>query len=491
MQTDSAVALPEPRTVDRAIEVWLRPPEVQGGIRGEVETSGLVTVLLERGLADLDPVVPRVGEAPPGPGLARALLAAERWTGDIAVLVRSGQVEVELTLCDHAMSCRGQRAIAPASTPWLATAELLRWSTAILGAGPSPGAAKRWDVPVSSDSYAVLMHGRSAAVFYGLREPVTVEIEGDVRRDPIARAVFIDPGMAEAQWIRGRRHAQRGRWTEAREAFSRAALVARDSPTLRADESAAIAGQGKWREATSAWEVIERVAPGDPRFQLPRAEAALYAGDAAHADRILRAAHAEREGQPEIIALRYAVAEALEPAADHDGLLARWQRAAPLDPEPVRRRVANRVRRGDYRAAWELLPLLAERGAVAEADAQTLGLGVALSEWEGAADAAERLGQPHTAQRIRARGALEVDPAAMPPLDGDPLARVVAGRAALAGGRPADALTAADAALRQRRWMPEAWALRADALDATDRPREAERARETLRSVDPAWPDGA
>ena len=67
----------------------------------------------------------------------------------------------------------------------------------------------------------------------------------------------------------------------------------------------------------------------------------------------------------------------------------------------------------------------------------------------------------------------------------DPLARVVRGRAALAAGHPGEALASADAALSQRPHFPEAWSLRADALDRLDRPDDAARARERHRALDP------
>ena len=64
-------------------------------------------------------------------------------------------------------------------------------------------------------------------------------IIGDEKRDPIARAVYIDPAMPLAWWMVGRFRAARGEWGLAREAFTRAAIDRPQSVAFRADEASA------------------------------------------------------------------------------------------------------------------------------------------------------------------------------------------------------------------------------------------------------------
>ena len=153
------------------------------------------------------------------------------------------------------------------------------------------------------------------------------------------------------------------------------------------------------------------------------------------------------------------------------------------------RRIHLRIRQESYRQAWDLLPELRKRGATMSADRLTMALGNSVGNAARAARAAEALGLPEVAARIRGRAALEQDPTAEPAglsTQTDPEARVALGRAALARGDAARALTLAFEAEQGRAWDPGALALQASALEALGRSEEAALALSRLATTDPA-----
>lgn len=467
------------------IVVRLAPPVLAGAFREEAEAAGMVTVLLERGLSDLDGVAPEIVGAPVSPGLSAALAPGEPWTGAIRVTGTREALAVGLELCDPVGSCVEQRAEATAAAPEEATAELLGWAALQVARPPAPETAAAWGQPVSADPYASLVTGRAAASWYGLLPPVAEARKGDVLRDPFARAVYIDPSVAVAWWVLGRRSAAEDDPGAARSAFTRASLLEPHAPVFRADEAVALGRLDRWDAAEAAWAAL--TASGDLRFLLAHVDAALRAGRVDRARELLARIPAVYDDAPRVVELRVAVAD---PTSEQDALLAHWQEVATGDPEPVRRRIARRVAAGRLEEAYGLTDELARRGAEAEAWGLAMSLGVGLERWADAAAAARRLGRADVAARIEARGALagggpvpDVLAAAT-----DPEALVVVGRLRLREGDATEALARAEHALEQRRFLPAALALKADALEALGRAAAAADTRATLALVDPAWP---
>jgi hypothetical protein len=480
-------------TTRPAIDVAIAPPTAAGRFRWEPEVAGLATVLIELGLAELGDTTAHVVTAPPPPGQQQTLSAdAARWTAAVALVGPPTLLGVELTLCDPSGRCATQRATGSRDEVVAPVAELLGWAANLLGRPPSPEQVATWQSPVSNDPYAVLVCGRAAATYYGILPPTPPERVGDRAADPIQKAVYLDPAMGLAQWVLGRREAQRGAWGPARVAFTGATLSRPHSAPMLADEADAGARAGRPEGALLTWTTLDTSWPGDPRWQLPLARTALAAGQPAVADRVLQGLDGRFLDEPAVVELAVRVADALGPDDDYDRLLARWADAAPDEPEPVRRRITLRIRANRLDEAWGLLPELAARGAVEESARLQMAVGVGTGRWAEAAVAADGIGAHAVAQRITAAGALAAQPSGVPPaLDAltDPLARVVAGTRRLALGDAAGALANADAALTDRPWMPEALGLRADALDRLGRPAEAADARARRDDAEP--PSGA
>ena len=473
------------------VEVHLELPVIWTGVHQPTELAGLLTALVEGGLGDLADVAPVVTGLPMAPGLeGRLTTHAEVWTGRLGVSEGEGdQLRYGLVLCDAEGTCSDIEAKGTRDAPAVPIAELLHGAAATLGRSPLAEAEAAWAQPQSLDGYAVLVCGRGAATFYGLRAPVAEEDHYDQHKDPMARAVYIDPAMTAGWWMVGRDAATRADWQRAREAFTRSTLDRPSSILPQADEATALAALGKWDQAWQAWQSLDERAPGDPRFAVPRARAALESEHVTEALAILDALPTPFQDERPVAELRVAIAEATGASSNYDELLASWQQAAPHDPEPVRRRIRLRVEDGRYSEARELVVDLRVRGEPSEADKLAVALDVGLGELEGAAKGADRLGWPDVAARVRARAALEADPKASSAVYGmtDPIALVVGGDADLAGGHADWALIEADRALEQEPWMPEALDVRARALDALGRGAEASETRERLRQADPDY----
>ena len=456
------------------LEVALALPTVQGAFRWEAETAGLVTLLIETGLGDLRGVVPRIGSRPVSPGLAGAApLTGARWTGTISLEGTPERLQIALELCPPETE-RADCVLLPAAgtqdDPALAVARVVQAASVRLGRGAV--GPLRYQ-PRSRDRYAQLILGRSAATGYGLLPPIVPEDVGNTRRDPAARAPFIDPTMPEAWWEQAR---QSPDLPTAAALLARAAALEPGSALRLADEAAVRARLGDCREAWDLWEQVEAHAPREARFVLPRAEAALCAGELPAARETLERVTAT--GVAEVDALRVALAEAIGPGPDYDDLLARWQASAPADPEPVRRRIHLRIREGRFSEALEMTPTLRARGEAAEAQRLQLALAANLNDRDQAAQAAESQGLSDEARRLRRLP---------PPGDAPATERTAYGWLRLEAGAPEDALAAADEALEQAPWLPEALALRAEALTALGRTGAASEALARLHRVDPAW----
>lgn len=472
------------------IEVAIAKPTVWPGIRQADELAGLVTVTIEAGLLDLHDVVAFVDGVPPSPGLEGRLRAgADRWTAKLGLVPEGSQIHYGLLLCDPSDVCTNIDVLGTRDAPSAAASELLIRASAVLGRTATPEATATWAQPPSSDPYGVLVCGRGAAVFYGVRAAVPDAQIGDERRDPIARAVFIDPSMADAWWVAGRFRAARGDWGPAREAFTRGVIARPQSVVIEADEAAALTANGRPDQAWVAWENVQERSPDDPRFAVPRARVALATGRVKEALAVLNHLPTRYQNERNVAELRVRIAEATGQSSNFDDLLARWQEAAPGDPEPVRRRITLRVDDGRYAEALTLCDELAARGATNEAGRTSISLLVGLSRYEEAAKKADGLGMTDVAGRIRARAALEADPGKVPAdllAATDIYGMVAAGDALLTGGDAQAAIAKAEAALKIDAWSPEALDLDARAEAAAGHDALAADARRRLRSAEPS-----
>lgn len=460
----------------------IAPGPAQADGARERERLGLALAMLESGLAELPAVVPLVHGAPPSPGLAAAPVhSAARWKLTVSV-ARDGSLQA--SACDAEDNCAPLRRDIDWKVPHEGLSAVLNALAERLGR-PSP----RPLPPVAKDPYAVLLVGRGAASFYGVTAAVPTDRLGDRRRDPVERALFIEPRAVLARWIEGRRHLALGQLEQAHHAFNRVTVLASDTVLFRADEAAVLLSMGHLRAASTAWGTVAKRGGDDPRFAVPHARSLLHNGRVPEAARVFDQLPPALQTDPVVLEAKVALADAGGPHVDVDALLALWQAQAPLDPVPVRRRIAARVEEKRYAEALDLSRELEARGAAEEAGRLSLALAVALRDWEGAAEIATAQGKPQLSARIRARGALEADPAAVPEEAAllAPIDWVVRGRAYLAGGRSAEALADADRALRQDRWLAEALALREDSLRALGRSAEADEAATRLRQADPAW----
>lgn len=468
-----------------AVEISLRPALAPEAMNRRDEQRGLVTALVELGLADLQGVVPSVEGAAPALGLALTVRAgAQRWTAQPAVDALNDSYTVSLELCDPAGVCESSLAVGKPEAPQEPIATVLEWAAARLGRELRPQVRAGWQAPLSKDGYAILLAGRSAATLYGLREGVPEALLGDKRLDPIDRAAFVDPFLSVASWVLARRDGARGAYDRARDALPRGGAAHPWSVVFAAEDAALLDRLGKPELAYPAWQDVVRKAPADVRFVVPLARAALRAGDLSAATAALDSLPAWAQEDAEVLRVRVGVAGR---GAD-DALLSRLQAAAPEDPEPVRRRLELRVRDGRYAEALALTAELRARGAVEEADKLALSLAVGAGDLAAARDAAGRLGLTEVQARLVAREALAKEPArldAVPPGD-DPILTLVRAEAARQAGQPEEALRMVGAVLSADPWMPEALEIRAEALDDLGRLPEADEARQRLAMADPA-----
>lgn len=476
-------------SIDRVI---IHPPEVQREARGRAELAGLFTALVESGLADLTDVVPVVRGATVSPGLSGALeLGASTWTSRLSMVPGDDQsFELTVELCDAAQVCKRHTSTAPRDATASSVAALLDGVATQLQKRPFTGTSTAWALPESKDSYATLLAGRAAATFYGLLPPLAPEAIGDRRKDPFERSILIDPNMPIAQWFAGRRAMLLDRPKTAFLAFERAASKRPAKQLYRADAARALLDGREGDPALDAWEQVVKRSPADLRFAVPHAEALVRIGDLDRALRELAALPDKYERDPQVVALRVTIDDALGGTAEREQLLALWQEVAPADPEPVRRRIAGLVAARDFPGALALVRLLADRGAGPEAARLGAALAIAVRDYDTAARDLAKLGMDEALRRLRARQALERDPGALLPelaTSTDPIAIVARGGSELTRGRWDTALAEADRALRIEPWMPEALALRYEALVKLQRRDDAALTLAVLRAADPAW----
>lgn len=470
---------------ERLLAVQLVLPEFTGSSRFDLETVGLVTALLETALADLPGVVPRVGETPVAFGLRRApsgLIAEGGWTLDLRLGFEGEMFVVDTELCDPEGACRiyVQRGDIDRPEPAVATVvaamgEQLKRDTLPLEA--------RWRREQSADPYALLMAGRAAAVWYGLRADVSESSVGNPRRDPVARAVFLDPTMPIAQWVRSQvARTPADRLEGAREAWE----VRPDSSALAAAYASALEATDPG-EAWRVWQHVDAMSPADPRYTVARARAALRAGDSDEAERILENLDSRLLPARALAELEVSLADTRGvPAPDAD--LARWQASDRDALEPVRRRVALRVAEGRHIDAMPLTIALATRGAPEESDRLALALSSELGRWELAAEAALRLGDYPMANRLQARAAADQPARAAELLAGadTPQALLARAMALREVGALGPAMVAVKAAKALAPWSPDVLAVEYGVLRALGDSEGAAAVRMELRRADPA-----
>lgn len=454
----------------------------------DAELRGLVTLAVELGLSDIPGVVPLV----PGDGVPTAFAGprppASRYA-DGRLLARGSPeaLELELEVCIAGEGCESTVATGTLKAPWDAIGALLEGAAGALGVVVDEATVAAWHKPGSKDSYSELITGRAAAAYYGLLPPSLTP--GDRKADPVVKAVYLDPGQPLAQWMRAR-------WEvaatldggKAPEALAKAQLLRPTSPLLAADQAALLGMTGHPAEALLAWETLGATAADDPRWSLPLARARLAAGHAEEAVATLESLPPEFSWDPGVAALRVSAAEAVDPTADLDPLLARWQAVATGNPEPVRRRISARVRAQAYVEAQELMGALRERAPGPSTDALEVALLVAL----GRLDQAAELAPPDVAARIVARRQLAANPAEVPAglSPEDPAAFLVAGEVAMWRKLASEALSAADAAIVAAPTSAEAQVLRARALEALGRTHLASEAWARAWELDPGLSGG-
>ncbi len=442
------------------------------------EAVGTALALVERGLAELPTVVPVVDGAAAMPGLGAAP-AGVPWRLELVLAVTDTTLTVEGTLCDASKSCTPVTGEGPRTLPHPGITSLVRQVAARLALAEGPG-VDTLSRPETPDDYAGLLLGRSAAVFFGVQEGPPVEAEGDRSRDPMARAVYVDPKMVTGQALLARSSRPDAQRLEAAQLAVQgdAASVVRD-----ADLAAVLEAQNQPLRARERWRAVGERAPSDPRFVLPRARVELEAGDLGAVKALLARLPASSAEDAAVLAVYVGVADREGGATDE--LLQRWQVADASNPEPVRRRVTVAVDQGDLAGARALLPALTERGAADEAARLQLALASELGDLAGAARAAGALGAADLALQLQAastKGSPQARLAALEGL-GTPEARLARGEALLVLGKPGPAAREAGLVLADHPWSPEALHLLARARvgmgeDATDVERR-------LRMADP------
>jgi tetratricopeptide (TPR) repeat protein len=480
--TSAPAIVDEQRLVETLFVDVHKPVELPVG-RRIPEAVGHVLLYVETFLADLPGVVPRVDGVPLNPGLAQALPPETGgWTLGVAVQVVEDAVGVDLQLCDPAGACETLHGDGVRMTPNQTVGNLIAEVGRRLGREPSVP-IEAWTSPLTRDDYAVLMAGRSAAILYGYMPPVAPEAQGDSRRDPVARAVFLDPRLVASWTVVARSTTDPGKqilaWKFGSDGFPRSAA-------LKAGHAASLDAEGLVEPAWSAWSSVATLAPTDLRFLVPRARAALRVGQMKEAERILALVPARYGGDPLIAMMNVAVADARGGASDP--LLERWQTSDVNNPEPVRRRITLAINGDRFSDALELTPELARRGAVEEAASLTVALASDLGRFGQAAQAAQTLQQPELAARLSARAQDDATARAETLLRvTDPAGRLARAEALLQARKGAEARAEAEKLLKDRPWWPEALDLHARALAALGQEKAAAESASKVLYADPLF----
>ncbi len=482
-----AVAEPTVEPVSATIEpivVRVSLPKSTPAHRWGVEAVGHVAALLESGLADLQGVIAEVDGVPRSPGLVGTLPAnGAPWTIELSVDLTDASVAMEALVCDPGHVCTRHSAKGPRTAPNDAVTRLLaQVSERLDRASLSDRAAAAR--PETHDDYAALVIGRASATALGLREPTPEALRGDHKRDPIARAVFLDPNSSLGWSLAGRTATD----PQARvAAFSRAAELRPDSLIRLTDLASSLSDAGFPARAWEEWQHVAERAPGDLRFVLPRAHAALAVGDPRKARAILGELHGRYDDVGVVVESQVAVADATGGASDE--LLAHWQEVDPTNAEPVRRRIRGKVDAGLREEALALTTELSHRGVGDESRALTLALASELGRWDVAQDAAASLGQDDVASRLQAAtgGQDALTRAHLLDTAKAPEARLARAFALHEAGLDDDARVEVGTLLLKDPWWPEALDLQSRLLTAKGDAAGAAAAREKLLHADPLY----
>ncbi|MCB9683263.1 MAG: hypothetical protein H6733_17490 [Alphaproteobacteria bacterium] len=460
-----------------------RVPEARWG----TETAGAVLLALETALGDVAGVVPRIDGVDATPGFADALsepgLAASL---TVTVDLVDEALGVDVVACDVDDHCTAHHAVGVRTQPNAPVAVIVRELAHAWDRELSVDLAA-WAQPETRDPYAALLLGRAGAVLTGLMPPVEETARGDVRRDPLVRAAFLDPGMPTGQLVVARTATEPSRRVES------ASLAARAMPSSlarQADLAATQASVGQLDVAAATWAEVARRSPRDARFVLPRARLALALGDAEGAASVVAELGGHWDDDPVVVAVEVGVADAKDGA--DAVLLAHWQEVDPDNAEPVRRRIGRRVADGDREGALALTDELARRGEPREAQRLTLALASDLGRWQVAAEAASELGQPEVAARLRAAGSANDVDARVAALAAatSPEARLSHASSLLRQGQARHALELVQGVLVDEPWWPEALDVQAQSLAALGDADGAARARARLLHADPLYFEG-
>ena len=346
----------------------------------------------------------------------------------------------------------------------------------------------KWLLPEGSDPYIQRVAGQSAAIGYGLIPPADEVDRRNYRRDPVYRAPFLDPWMPMAQWQKARQIPKGiddgSRWY----ALHLLTELRPDSPARLADEAAALQATGRLKDSLQVWNEVVNRAPGDLRFVIPRARAALLGGKARQAVATLEALPPHHRAAAHVARLRVEIADAAEDLEDYDELLRAWMVADVAEPEPVRRLVHRRIAEADWKGAMPLVDELAKRGAVDEANTLRVALGTNLGRWDLASRAARHLGDTTLAARIDARASID-KPAeverALERVKGDRSAILARAQAKLEARDYVFAHDLVDVVLRREPWWPAALEVKAAALAGMGEEEEAAELRAYLLRADP------
>ncbi len=279
--------------------------------------------------------------------------------------------------------------------------------------------------PPSPDAYATLLAGRSAAVVYGWHPPSSDP--GDVRVDPIARAVFLDPKAAVAQWLQGRVAFAAGDIGKAVDHLHFASRRCAEHEGFAGDEALAYALDDQRKGAF----------PADARFLFARLDAGLRRKDVDTYARSLAAL----QQWPDDPRLEQRAADAA-PEERRSGHLARWAQLDPGNPVPVQRLAERSLRDRDWEELVRLCDELEHRG-IDVASMRTPAL-LALGRIDEARAAAPAALAPRVAARAGAQ-----------PVGDSPEEQLLRAQRLL-GGDPVAARRAADQALAARPYWPEA-----------------------------------
>lgn len=459
------------------------PTEVPDNPHGPA-TAGHVTVVFETFLADLQGVVPRVAGVPTTQGLAYALPSPDPpWNVSLSLDMTGWDFELTATLCDAAGECTEHVAGGSRLNPNEAVATIVLDISDRLGRRPHVP-FDVWAKAETEDSYALKLMSTAAGILQGYIPPVEKSKRWNSRADPVARSVFVDASMATGWVIYGRVSDDPMKWLKA---YTYASEKRPESVALRAARAASMESAGYGTLAKEAWREILDDAPGDLRFLIPRARAALSGGSPEDARAVLAELGGRFAEHHEVVRLRVDIAEAEGNVTDD--VLVTWQNADASNPEPVRRRVLAWVRDGEWDKAMDLAPVLASRGEKEEAASYRVALGTALERYEEAAQAARSVGNDDLARRILARGRSTGADDRVAVLEGavEPRTRLALAAALVEAGRSKDALLELEVVTDHDPWWPVALHLQARALENLGRDGEALDVRDRLRHVDPLF----